>query len=182
MGGKLSECFVLARKDENKGKKHKGLIVVEPDLEVAKSFLLKAKRNIELCSFFKEKGFDYKLPEEWFYTLYYCALAILVVFGVESRSQRCTGLLLRFLKDKYLIDYEDELIDRIQVYNSKGKESYVDKREKGRYSSLIQMEEVLEEYEDMTVLCKRAITQCEEIVFSSEKFVLPEEILSILRG
>ncbi|MBI4980681.1 hypothetical protein HZC30_03950 [Candidatus Woesearchaeota archaeon] len=99
------------------------------------------------------------------------------MFGVESRSQRCTALFLRYVKDKRLIEYDDEFIDRIQVYKQKEELSDVDEREKGRYSSLIQMKEVLQEYEEMMALCKKAISQCEEITFSERVFTVPEEIL-----
>ena len=96
----VHDCFMTAEKDEQKGRKHKGLLLTKPDQEEAKGFITKAKKNVELCQFYKEKGFEYKIPEEWFYTLYYCALAILCMFGVESRSQRCTGFFLRYMKDK----------------------------------------------------------------------------------
>ncbi|MEK6950800.1 MAG: hypothetical protein AABX13_03710 [Nanoarchaeota archaeon] len=174
---KVQECFASAEKDEEQGKKHKGLLFTRPDREEAKSFIIKAKKNMELCGWYKEQGFDYKIPEEWFYILYYCALAILALFGVESRSQRCTALFLRYVKDKSLIEYDDEFIERIQVYKQKEKLSDVDEREKGRYSSLIQMKEVLRGYDEMTALCKRAISQCEEITFSDRKYVVPEEVM-----
>ena len=175
---KVHECFATAEKDEQKGRKHKGLLFTKPDREEAKGFIVKAKKNLELCEFYKEKGFDYKIPEEWFYTLYYCALAILAMFGVESRSQRCTALFLRYVKDKGLIEYDDEFIERIQVYKQKEELSDVDEREKGRYSTLIQMKEVLQEYDEMTALCKRAISRCEEIVFSEKEYILPPELLA----
>lgn len=175
---KVHECFATAEKDEQKGRKHKGLLLVKPDREEAKGFVLKAKKNLELCQFYKEKGFDYKIPEEWFYTLYYCALAILALFGVESRSQRCTALFLRCVKDSHLISYDDEFIDRIMVYKEKEEVSNVDEREKGRYSSLIHMKEVLQQYDELIALCKRAISQCEEMVFSEMKLEVPKELLS----
>ena len=171
------ECFASAEKDEQKGRKHKGLLFTKPNRQEAQGFIVKARKNLELCSFYKEKGFDYKIPEEWFYTLYYCALAILAMFGVESRSQRCTALFLRYVKDKKLVEYNDEFIDRIQVYKQKGELSDVDEREKGRYSTLIKMKEVSQEYDEMTALCKKAISQCEEIVFSDKEFKIPKELL-----
>lgn len=175
----VHECFATAEKDEEKGRKHKGLLFTKPNPEEAKGFILKAKKNLELCTYFKEQGFDYKIPEEWFYTLYYCALAILAIFGVESRSQRCTGLFLKYIKDKGLIEYDDEFIERIQVYKQKEEVSDVDEREKGRYSTLIQMKEVLQEYDEMTALCKRAISQCEEIIFSGKQLKIPSELLKL---
>ncbi len=173
----LKDCFASAIKDENKRKKHKGLLICEPDNQKAKEYLEKAKKNLELCEFYKEKGFDYKIPEEWFYALYYCALAILSKFGIESRSQKCTALFLRYIKDKQLIEYDQEFIDRITVYKDKEEKSDVDEREHARYSSSITSKEIEIKYEFMTQKCKIAISQCEEIIFSKNKYEIPKEII-----
>jgi len=178
---KIKECFISAVRDEKNERKHKGLLFIKPNRQEAEEYIRKAKRNLELCHFYKEQGFEYKIPEEWFYNLYYCALAILCMFGVESRSQRCTAFLLRYLKDQKLIEYDNEFIDRIQVYKEKDALSDVDAREKGRYSSTIHMKEVLLQYDEMMVLCKKAIAQCEEIMFSKEDFKLPSELLEKIR-
>ncbi|MBI2668508.1 hypothetical protein HYX14_01570 [Candidatus Woesearchaeota archaeon] len=173
----INDCFTSAARDEEKGRKHKGLLFVKPNHEEAKGFIVKAKRNLELCHLYKENGFEYKIPEEWFYTIYYCGLAILAMFGVESRSQRCTALFLRYVKNQGLIDYDDEFIERIMVYREKEEETDVDAREKGRYSSRIQMKEVLLQYGEMMTLCKKAIARCEEIVFSQNNYLIPPELL-----
>lgn len=172
----VKECFISARKDEKKGKKHKGLLIALPDDNKAKDYLAKAKVNLELCGLYREKGFDYKIPEEWFYTLYYCALAILSKFGIESRSQKCTAAFLRYAKDNRLIKYDDEFIDRITVYSGKEEKSDVDEREKARYGSSVKSKEVASKYDYMMNVCKRAISQCEEIVFSDNEFKVPEEL------
>ena len=172
----VRDCFDSAIKDERKGRKHKGLLIISPDEKKANEYLAKAKANLELCDVYKEKGFDYKIPEEWFYTLYYCALAILSKFGIESRSQKCTAVFLRYAKDKALIGYDNEFIDRITVYSSKEEKSDVDERETARYGSFIRSEEVAGKYNYMTAICKRAISQCEEIVFSDKGFKVPEEL------
>ena len=171
----LKECFKLARRDELKGKKHKGLLIIKSNDKTAKEYLQKAKVNLELCSFYKEKGFDYKIPEEWFYTLYYCALAILSKFGVESRSQKCTAYFLRYAKENKLIEYDGEFIDRITVYSSKDEKSDVDERENSRYSSAMKSKEIESKYDYMNDLCRRAISQTEEIVFSKKEFKVPNE-------
>lgn len=172
----VKDCFVTAIKDEKKGKKHKGLLITNPDDKKAKEYLAKAKRNLELCDFYEEKGFDYKIPEEWFYTLYYCALAILSKFGIESRSQKCTAAFLRYAKDNGLIEYDDDFIDRITVYSNKEEKSDVDEREAARYGSSIKSEEVTSKYNYMTGICKKAISQCEEIIFSDKELKMPKEI------
>ena len=172
----VKDCFASAIKDENKGKKHKGLLLAKKDNKVAEDYIKKAKLNLELCDFYKQKGFDYKIPEEWFYTLYYCALAILSKFGVESRSQKCTAYFLRYAKNNKLIDYDDEFIDRIMVYRDKEELSDVDEREKARYSSLVKSKEIEAKYNEMINICKKAISQAEEIVFSNEDFEVPEKL------
>ena len=152
------------------------MLVIKPDNKTAQEYIKKAKLNLELCDFYKQKGFDYKIPEEWFYTLYYCALAILSKFGIESRSQKCTASFLRYAKDNNLIDYNDEFIARIMVYREKEEKSDVDERENARYSSTITSKEIESKYEKMTSICREAISQAEEIVFSSKEFEVPKEL------
>src|SRR3989339_857613 len=174
MDADLKNCFISAKKDEEKGRKHKGLLRGKPDSKIASEYIAKAKMNLELCGVFRENGFDYKIPEEWFYTLYYCALAILAKFGIESRSQKCTASFLRYAKDMGLIDYDDEFIDRITVYKPKEKKSDVDERETARYNSSIKSKEIESKYNYMADVCKKAISQCEEIVFSNKEFKASE--------
>ena len=176
MTKELKDCFTTAINDEKKGKKHKGLLITQPENKTAEEYLRKAKLNLELCDFYKQRGFDYKIPEEWFYTRYYCALAILSKFGIESRSQKCTAYFLRYAKDNNLIEYDDEFINRIMVYRDKEEESDVDEREKARYSSSIKSKEIEVKYENMKNICKKAISQAEEIVFSDKEFKMPKEL------
>ncbi|MBU1205077.1 MAG: hypothetical protein KKE93_04165 [Nanoarchaeota archaeon] len=173
---KVRNCFLSAKKDEEKGKKHKGILIVGRNDKEAEEYIQKAKKNLEICELYKEKRLDYKIPEEWFYTMYYCALAILAKFGVESRNQRCTALFLRYLKDKGLIEYDDEFIDRITVYSDKEEKSDVDERENARYGSSVESEDIMEKYRIMIDVCKRCISQCEEVIYSKGPFNIPEEL------
>jgi len=156
--------------------KHRGLLITKPNQPLAEDYISKAKKNLEFCEFYKNQRVDYKLPEEWFYTLYYCALAILSKFGIESRSQRCTAAFLRYAKDNGLVSYDDDFIDRITVYREKEEKSDVDKREFARYGSLIKIPDIEQDYDGMMNVCKKAISQCEEIVFSDKEFNVPKEL------
>lgn len=176
MKQEIRDCFKSAIKDEKKGKKHKGLLITKPDNKIAEEYLAKAKKNLELCDIYRKTDHNYKIPEEWFYTLYYCALAILAMFGLESRSQKCTATFLRYVKDSGLIDYDDDFINRITVYKRKEEISDVDERERSRYGSSLKSEEISAKYEYMMNLCKKAISQCEEIVFSDKKLNIPKEM------
>ncbi len=172
----VKNCFSAANRDEGKGKKHKGLLVVERDDKKAIAYIKKAEQNLEICELYKERRIDYKLPEEWFYTIYYCALAILAKFGIESRSQRCTALFLRYAKDKGLIDYDDEFIDRIIVYIDKKQTSDVDEREKARYGPSVRNNETIQNYDMMMAVCRKCINQCYDIVLSDKDFEILKEI------
>ena len=174
---KIVECFSTARKEEEKGKKHKGLLFVGKDNKKAQEYILKAKTNLGLCDLYKKQRLDYKIPEEWFYTQYYCALAILAKFGIESRSQKCTALFLRYVKDQGLIQYDDQFIDRIMVYKEKEEETDVDEREKARYGSSVQSVEIMQKYDYMMDVCKKCISACEEIVFLEQELKVPSELL-----
>ena len=173
----LKECFESAARDERNGKKHKGLLLSKPNIDAAKEYIAKANQNLEYCEIYLQKGSDYKIPEEWYYSLYYCALAILAKFGVDSRSQRCTAFFLKYVKDKSLIEYEDEFINRIMVYKEKEKKSDVDNREEARYSSWIKSEEVRRKYDTMMALCRKAIAEAKEIIFSDKELKIPKEII-----
>ena len=176
MSKEIKECFESARKDEEKGKKHKGLLIVEPSLKKAEGYLDKARDSLRFCEICKNIGSDYKIPEEWYYSLYYCALAILCKFGVETRSQRCTALFIKYVKEKGLIKYDDEFIHKIIVYKEKENKSAVDEREEARYGPSIKMNEVEKQYDKTMALCKRAISQAQDIVLSEKKYEIPEEL------
>ena len=177
MSKEICECFESARKDEKKGKKHKGLLIVEPSRKKAEEYLDKARDSLRFCDVYKKLGADYKIPEEWYYSLYYCALSILCKFGIETRSQRCTALFIKYVKEKGIIEYDNEFIDRITVHKTKGEDSDVDKREEARYGTDMKIEDVEKQYNTMMALCKKAISQAQDIVLSDKKYEIPKELM-----
>ncbi|MFH1409706.1 MAG: hypothetical protein ABIH34_07380 [Nanoarchaeota archaeon] len=177
---KIKDCIREALADEKKGKKHRGLLITTPDQKIAKEYIEKAKMNLGLCDTLKNAGYDYKIPEEWFYTLYYCALAVLAKFGVESRNQACTAAFLQHVKKNNLIEYDDEFIERIWVLREKDEISDVDKRENARYSPATKIAEVESRYGHMTLLCKRAISQAEDIIYAKNQYAIPKELTTFI--
>jgi len=177
MGEEIKDCFESARKDEEKGKKHKGLLIAKPDNKKAEEYLDKARDSLRFCEIYKNTGSDYKIPEEWYYSLYYCALAILCKFGIETRSQRCTALFVKYAKENGLIEYDDEFIKKIMVFKEKENKTAVDEREEARYGSSIKIKEVEKQYDEMMALCRKAISQAQDIALSDKEFKVPEELL-----
>ena len=62
------------------------------------------------------------------------------------------------------------------VYREKEEKSDVDERENARYSSSITSKAIESKYEKMNSICKEAISQAEEIVFSDKEFKVPKEL------
>ena len=177
MAKTVKECFSEAKKLDEKGKKHKGLLLTKPDPKKAEAYILKAKMNLNLCDIYKEKHFDYMIEEAWYYTMYYCALAILSQFGVESRSQDCTAKFLYAVKQKGIVALSDDFIQQITVHSDKGDLSAVDAREQARYGASITSEQALQKYVYMMDLCRKYISEAEEIVYSSGTLVVPNELM-----
>jgi len=59
----LKECFLRAKKEEEKGRKHKGLFFVGKDDKRAIEYVQKAKMNLSLCEIYKNQRLDYMIPE-----------------------------------------------------------------------------------------------------------------------
>lgn len=173
----VKDCFVNAKTADDKGKKHKGLLLTNPDQKKAEAYIVKAKDNLLLCDLYREKRFDYKIPEEWYYTMYYCALALLSKFGVESRNQRCTALFLRAVTEKGIISLSPDFLDHITVHGDKEETSAVDEREQARYGASIHSEAIMAKYDSMITLCRRYISETEDIVFSPEILAVPKELM-----
>lgn len=63
------------------------------------------------------------------------------------------------------------------VYKEKEEETDVDEREKARYGSSVQSEEIMQKYNFMMDVCKRCISQAEEAIFSKKEYKVPQELL-----
>ena len=62
------------------------------------------------------------------------------------------------------------------MHREKEEKSDVDKRELARYGALIKIPDIEQDYNGMTNVCKRAISQAEEIIFSNKDFNVPKEL------
>ncbi|MEK7106318.1 MAG: hypothetical protein AAB895_03090, partial [Patescibacteria group bacterium] len=80
-------------------------------------------------------------------------------------------------KEQGLISYDDKFIERIMVYKEKDRKSAVDEREEARYGSEMKIKKVEERYNDTMDLCRKAIAQCEEIIYSDNPLKIPNELL-----
>jgi len=107
---KVEWCLRKAEKELKEGKKHRGLVKIEPDLEEARKHLAKAEHNFSAINCFDKEGFSDWSISAVFYCIYHCFLAIISKFGYESRNQECTFALIEsFIEDKKINLNREEL-------------------------------------------------------------------------
>ncbi|MBI2112535.1 hypothetical protein HYT52_03305 [Candidatus Woesearchaeota archaeon] len=105
---KVEWCLNKAKRELQEGKKHRGLVKVNSNLEKARDHLAKAERNLKATLYFQKGGFTDWCSSSLFYVIYHCFLAILAKFGYETRNQECTfALIVSLIEDKKItIDLE----------------------------------------------------------------------------
>ena|SRR3989344_2369582 len=103
-------CLSKAKKEIEQGKKHRGLINIESDVNKAESHLKKAEHNFNAIEYFHEGNYSDWSASAAFYTIYHCFLAILAKYGYESRNQECTISVIQYLKEQKKLDIDDKFI------------------------------------------------------------------------
>ena len=78
----IEECKKLGKRE-----KHRGLLEIEPDIEMAKKHIEKAKHNLKAIDYLLKGNFSDVTFSMIFYSMYHCFLAIASKFGYESRCQ-----------------------------------------------------------------------------------------------
>jgi uncharacterized protein (UPF0332 family) len=164
---KLEWCLKKAQREIEEGKKHRGLIKINPNINRAKTHIAKAEHNLKAITYFNEGGFSDWSMSAVFYCIYHCFLAIANKFGYESRNQECTIALMKVLITEGKISLDPNFVKALEALDEKEKQesNVIDKREFYTYetaSSLINPDEI----EEGIRLCKESINQTKNIVFN----------------
>ena len=130
---KIDWCLKKAKKELEQGDKHRGLIKLKPDLELANAHIAKAEHNLKAIIDFKNMGYSDWSASAAFYSIYHCLLAVIVKFGYESRNQECTFALIYNLIEENQIDLNKELLQEVHALKPD---------EKHESSSLIEVREI----------------------------------------
>ena len=157
---KLEWCLKKAGKES--GGKHRGLIKIDPDLEVARDHVQKAERNLRVTFYLEQGGFTDWCSSSLFYVIYHCFLAILSKYGYESRNQECTFAVIQVLMEDGMIDLKKEDVESVTMLEVGENESAVSLREKYQYSTQISLGK--EEYSKLLTLAKTILDKTKEIV------------------
>ncbi|MBI2672981.1 hypothetical protein HYX19_01865 [Candidatus Woesearchaeota archaeon] len=161
---KVDWCLEKAKKELQQGKKHRGLVKREPDMEEARNHITKAEHNLSAITYFDKGGFSDWSMSVAFYSIYHCFLAIAAKFGYESRNQECTIALIKSLKETNQIDLDNRFIRVLENYDEKDIQNVIGKREFYTYGTTLSVEDK-EEIKKSIQLCKDCILQTRKILF-----------------
>ena len=149
-------CLNKAKKEQEKGQKHRGLVKIEPDDDLAQKHIGKAEHNLNFFILAKEHGYyDWNITIG-FYVMYHCCLAILAKFGYESRNQECTlALVESLIDDKKIDDDFRKYIEAMKSNTLEEEEKIMPMREKYQYTPIVDID--VQKVEELLGLCQDMI-------------------------
>ncbi|MBS3124555.1 hypothetical protein J4437_08070 [Candidatus Woesearchaeota archaeon] len=161
---KVEWCLNKAKKELQEGKKHRGLLKVDTNLEKAREHLSKAERNLKVTIYLQKGGYSDWCSISIFYMIYHCFLAILAKFGYETRNQECTfALIASLIEDKKIIISHDDLekVSTLDITETQeSPETAVNIREYYQYSTKMSLEN--KEYQELLLLAKSILDKTKE--------------------
>ena len=163
---KVQWCINKAKKEIEEGKKHRGLLEKEPDVEETRKHIEKAEHNLSAISYFATGGFSDWSMSAVFYSIYQCFLAITSKFGYESRNQECTIALIRHLKEQNKINLDERFIGALESNKEQERHetTIIEKREFYTYGTSTSSE--TKEMEEAISLCRECLHITRNIVFA----------------
>ncbi len=114
---KVDWCLKKAEKELKETGKHRGIVRIRPDKELALAHIKKAEHTLKAITDFSRIGYSDWSASAAFYTIYHCLLAIAAKHGYESRNQECTFALIYQLIETKKIKLDKELIQQMHRLN-----------------------------------------------------------------
>ena len=165
---KKAEKEIEKCKKLGKSPKHRGLLKIIPNLELAKEHIEKAEHNLKVAQYLKEGNFSDSSIGTIFYAMYRCFLSIAAKFGYDSSNQTCTISLIEHLNEKGKINLDAKFIDLFK-YKEDGraeKDSVIELREEYTYGTEIKANE--EKINELIQLAKELIDYTKEMILSQK--------------
>ncbi len=158
---KVRWCLNHAKDDIAAGRKHRGLVVVTPDIKLAKEYVEKAEHNLDFFLLARKNGFYDWAIDIGFYVTYHCCLAILAKFGYDTRNQECTLALVESLvEDGKLSKDFQKYVNAISA--DSGEDKVIPMREKYQYTPVIDIDK--QKVEEILGLCQDMIKDTKGLV------------------
>jgi uncharacterized protein (UPF0332 family) len=163
---KMKWCLKKAQDALKEGKRHRGLVKTEPNLEEAKKHVEKAEHNFKAIMYFEKSPFSDWSVSACFYTIYHCFLAIIAKFGYESRNQECTIALVENLKEEGKIEINEEIIEALKIseHEEVNERNVIEMRENFQYGTQTSIEN--SKLNILKELCRKAIEETKESIYS----------------
>ena len=156
--------FQSPRRELQEGKKHRGLLIIDPDLEKAREHLAKAEHNLKVTFHLQKGGYTDWCSSSLFYVIYHCFLAMLAKYGYESRNQECTFAVIAALCEdgKIALDTEDlEQVSSMSVREAQeAPNTTISLREEYQYSTRVSLEN--NEYQRLLSLAKHILDKTKD--------------------
>ena len=156
----IEECRKL-----NKKGKHRGLLVVGYDEELAKSHIAKAEHNVKAAQHLIAGNYFDTSMGAIFYSMYHCFLAIASKFGYESSNQSCTISLMEFLKEREKINIDSKFIELFKYGDeiNSFEESVIQMREDLTYGVKTNADQ--NKINELLRMCRTLIDQTKDVVY-----------------
>ncbi len=146
-------------------KQKRGIKIVEPNKNLVKAYLKKAKSSLNILnSAIEKKEYDWIVTTSY-YAKYFSFYALLQKIGVKSEIHDCSIYIMKFLfVDENIIDksfHEDFLLSKnlrvdIQYYASDSLNlNVIDKTSKFSFSFVLKIEELIENLNEEEILFLR---------------------------
>ncbi|MBI4141895.1 HEPN domain-containing protein [Candidatus Woesearchaeota archaeon] len=161
---KLKWCLNKAKKELTETNKHRGLVQLAPNTELAYQYITKAEHNLKAIDYFAKGGFSDWSISAGFYSIYHCFLALLAKNGYESRNQECTIAAIEHLIEQKKIALEQKFIDALKQYGETkhAETTVIELREQLQYGISLTSETT--QLEKLKQLCKEAIYDTKELL------------------
>ncbi|MFH1209326.1 MAG: hypothetical protein V1663_00865 [archaeon] len=160
---KVEWCVKKAEKELKTSDKHRGLVTVEPNLDKARKYIIKAEHYLKATDYLKRGNFSDISASTVFYSMYHCLLAICEKFGYESCNQECTFALIYYLIEENRIDLDKKLLDKIASLDVDNKEkTSIEIREQYQYGTNLSLNDNI--YNELFELAKSIISKTKEII------------------
>ncbi len=162
---KVEWCLNKAQKELKETGKHRGLVKIQTNMELASSHLAKADHNLKAAVNFAKTGYSDWSVSAFFYSTYQCFLAIAAKFGYVSGNQECTFVLMYSLIEDKKIDIDKEILDKVTALEvQKGKEitTSTKMREEYQYGTELSIDEKL--YEELFALASEILENTKKIM------------------
>lgn len=161
---KLNWCLKKAKKELAENGKHRGLIEISPDKELAYQHIEKAEHNLTAIDYFATGGFSDWSISAGFYCVYHCFLALLAKQGYESRNQECTIATIEYLIEQKKISLDRKFVEALKEYDESkyAETNVIELREQLQYGISLASETT--QLDKIKQLCKEAINITREIL------------------